>query len=62
MPSAALPTLTPEAIKTALADTKGFAGVTGTITIDANHNANKPIVIVQIKDKKMTYSTQLLAQ
>lgn len=54
--------LTPESIKNALADTKGFAGATGTLTIDANHNANKPIVIVQIKDKKMTYSTQILAQ
>jgi branched-chain amino acid transport system substrate-binding protein len=54
--------LTPVAVKDALAQTKNFAGATGTLTIDKDHNANKPIVVVQIKNKKMTYSTQLLAQ
>jgi branched-chain amino acid transport system substrate-binding protein len=34
----------------ALAATKDFKGVTGTITIDENHNARKPVVIVQIKN------------
>lgn len=34
----------------ALAATKGFKGVTGTITMDANRNASKPMVIVQVKD------------
>ena len=43
--------VTPEAIKNALAATKDFPGATGTITIDKNHNANKPIVVVQIKGK-----------
>ncbi len=38
-----------EAITRALAQTKGFKGVTGTITIDENRNASKPAVIVQIK-------------
>ena len=52
----------PEAIKVALAATKDFAGATGTLTIDKDHNANKPIVVVQIKSKKFAYSTQLLAQ
>ena len=52
----------PEAIKIALAATKDFAGATGTLTIDKDHNANKPIVVVQIKNKKFAYSTQLLAQ
>jgi branched-chain amino acid transport system substrate-binding protein len=54
--------LTPVAVKDALAQTKDFAGATGTLTIDKNHNANKPIVVVQIKSKKFTYATQLLAQ
>lgn len=52
---------TPEAIKVALSQTKDFAGATGSLTIDKDHNANKPIVVVQIKAKKFTYSTQLLA-
>lgn len=52
----------PEAIKIALAATTGFKGATGTLTIDKNHNANKPIVVVQVKGKKFVYSTQLTAQ
>jgi branched-chain amino acid transport system substrate-binding protein len=56
------PDLTPEAIKNALATTKDFAGATGTLTIDKGHNANKPIVIVQVKAKKFTYVDQLFAQ
>lgn len=54
--------LTPEAVKTALVQTKDFAGATGTLTIDKDHNANKPIVVVQIKGKKFTYASQLMAQ
>jgi branched-chain amino acid transport system substrate-binding protein len=46
---------TPEAIRDAIADTKGFQGASGSITINAERNADKPIVIVQIKDKKFTY-------
>ncbi len=46
---------TPEGIRDAIAETKGFAGATGTITIDPNRNADKSIVIVQIKNKKFTY-------
>ena len=46
---------TPEGIRDAIAETKGFAGATGTITIDPNRNADKSIVIVQIKGKKFTY-------
>jgi branched-chain amino acid transport system substrate-binding protein len=53
--------LTPEAVKVALGQTKDFQGATGTLTIDAAHNANKPIVIVQIKNKNFTYASQLLA-
>lgn len=34
----------------AIAETKGYPGVTGTITIDKNRNAQKPIVMVQLKN------------
>jgi len=46
---------TPEAIRDAIAETKNFQGATGTITINEQRNAEKPIVIVQIKGKKFTY-------
>ncbi len=45
----------PEAIRDAIAETKGFQGATGAITINAERNADKPIVVVQIKNKKFTY-------
>ncbi|MCU0655035.1 MAG: ABC transporter substrate-binding protein [Polyangiaceae bacterium] len=45
----------PKAIRDALAATKGFQGATGTISMDANRNADKPLVVVQIKDKKFQY-------
>jgi branched-chain amino acid transport system substrate-binding protein len=46
---------TPDAIREAIQDTRGFQGATGTITIDAQRNADKPLVVVQIKNKKFTY-------
>jgi branched-chain amino acid transport system substrate-binding protein len=46
---------TPEGIRDAIAETKGFQGATGTITINADRNAEKPVVIVQIKGKKYTF-------
>ncbi|HEX9297226.1 MAG TPA: ABC transporter substrate-binding protein [Polyangiaceae bacterium] len=49
--------LAPDPIKDALAATKGFQGATGTINIDSNRNAQKPIVVVQIKGGKFTYSS-----
>ena len=45
----------PKAIRDAIAQTKGFQGATGSITIDANRNAEKAIVVVQIKDGKFHY-------
>jgi branched-chain amino acid transport system substrate-binding protein len=54
--------LTPEAIKVAISQTKDFAGATGNLTIDKEHNANKPIVIVQIKGKSFVYVNQLMAE
>lgn len=47
--------VTPDAIREAIQNTKGFQGATGLITIDAERNADKPVVIVQIKGKKFTY-------
>jgi branched-chain amino acid transport system substrate-binding protein len=45
----------PKAIRDAIAETKGFLGATGTISIDQNRNADKPLVVVQIKGGKLTY-------
>ena len=44
-----------EALKTAIAQTKDFPGVTGNITLDENRNATKPAVVLQITGKKYTY-------
>lgn len=47
-----------QAITDALAQTKDFPGASGTISIDAEHNARKPIVILQIKnDTASLYKT-----
>ncbi len=51
----------PSLIRDALAATSEFQGATGTMTMDADHNANKPICIVQIRDKKFKFATQLMA-
>ncbi|MFT3773915.1 MAG: ABC transporter substrate-binding protein [Minicystis sp.] len=45
----------PDAIRQAIQETKDFAGATGAITIDGERNADKPVVVVQIKGKKFTY-------
>jgi branched-chain amino acid transport system substrate-binding protein len=45
----------PEAIRQAIQDTKGFMGATGSITINTERNADKPVVVVRIHDKKFTY-------
>ncbi len=50
---------TPESIRDAIAATKDFPGATGNITINAERNADKAIVIVQIKDKKFTYHSMV---
>ncbi len=49
----------PKAIRDALAATKGFPGVAGAVTIDEQRNAQKPIVVVQVKDGKFTYVTSV---
>jgi branched-chain amino acid transport system substrate-binding protein len=42
-------------VRDALAATKNYAAVTGNITIDANRNASKPAVILQIKNGAFKY-------
>jgi branched-chain amino acid transport system substrate-binding protein len=43
------------AVRDALAQTKGFPGVSGVITIDAKRNASKPVVILAIKDQQIQF-------
>jgi branched-chain amino acid transport system substrate-binding protein len=52
----------PEAVRQALSETKDFQGATGNLTIDKNRNANKPIVVVEIKAKKFTFADQLMSR
>ena len=42
--------LTGESIKNAMAQTKDFPAVTGTFSVDADHNAVKAMVVIQLKD------------
>jgi len=42
-------------LRDAIAATKDFKAVTGTITLDANRNATKPAVMMTIKDGKFSY-------
>jgi branched-chain amino acid transport system substrate-binding protein len=44
-----------DGIRDALARTRDFPGVSGTITIDTNRNASKPVVILAIKDGRVQY-------
>jgi len=45
----------PAQIRNALAQTKDYAGVTGTITLDADRNAVKPAVVLRVQDGKLEY-------
>ena len=47
--------LDPSKIRDALAQTKNYPGVTGTITIDADRNAAKPAVFLRIGNRKIEY-------
>lgn len=44
------------ALRDAIAATKDYPGITGKITLDENRNANKPAVILTIKDGKVVYT------
>lgn len=49
------PTLSNEAIRDALAETKAYPGVTGKITIDKNRDAVKSAVVIEIKPSGFTF-------
>jgi branched-chain amino acid transport system substrate-binding protein len=42
-------------LKDAIAATRNFIGVTGTISLDAERNAVKPAVVLKLQDKKYIY-------
>lgn len=47
----------PAALRAAIADTKDFSGASGKITLNANRDAVKALVFIQIKGGKFTYNT-----
>src|SRR5262249_27697999 len=47
--------ITPEAIRAALASTRGFQGATGELSIDEDRNAQKPLVIETIEKGQFRY-------
>ena len=49
----------PEKIRDALAATRDFPGASGSITIDENRNAQKPIVILKIEGGKTQFVTSI---
>ncbi len=51
--------LSGEAIRDAIAATKDYQGVTGIISIDADHNAVKPAVVLQVRDGSGHYVTTI---
>ena len=48
-----------ESVRNALAETKEFHGVTGTITVDENHNAVKDIIVIQMENGKQANSERI---
>ena len=48
-----------KAIRQALAETKDFPGASGLLTIDAERNAQKPIVVLKIDGGKMHFVTSI---
>lgn len=50
---------TSDQLRDAIEQTKGFSGVTGTFDIDKDHNAQKPVVVMQIKDGDFKYHSQI---
>lgn len=51
--------LTGEALQKAMAETKGFVGVTGTFDMDEHHNPVKSIVVIGLKDGKQATSEKI---
>jgi len=52
-------TLANEDVRQAIADTKSYPGVTGTITIDQNRDAMKPAVVIEIKNKQFVFKESI---
>ena len=48
-----------ESIKSALAETKNFEGVTGNIRVDKNHNAVKDTVVIKLENGKQVSSERI---
>ena len=46
-------------LRDAIAQTKNFAGVTGSISIDKDRNAVKPAVVLKLQDQKFVYNTTI---
>jgi len=46
-------------LRDAIAQTKNFAGVTGSISIDKDRNAVKPAVVLKLQDSKFVYDTTI---
>jgi len=46
-------------LRDAIAATKGYPGVTGIITIDENHDAQKPAVVLEVKGGKSVFVTSV---
>ena len=42
-----------------IAQTKDYPGVTGTITLDENRNASKPLVVLEIKGGQKVFNTSI---
>jgi branched-chain amino acid transport system substrate-binding protein len=53
------PSLGGKDLRDAIAATKNFTGVTGTFSIDANRNAQKSAVIVEVKNGERTMNTRI---
>jgi hypothetical protein len=46
-------------LRDAIAQTSGFPGVTGTISIDKDRNAVKPAVVLKLENSKFVYETTI---
>ncbi len=44
------------ALRDAIEQTKGFQGVTGVITLDADHNANKSAVVLKVENNAAKFA------
>jgi len=49
-------------VRDIIAATKQYPGVTGSITLDANRDASKPAVVIEIKDGKKLFRTSIAPQ